>query len=404
MSHTEPAIALQSAESGDMGNSETEREDPIAEEPPGCPGETAPDSFSISTPLSTEHDTHQLMDEHLADIPDDWEEMDAEEFLQYKRDLEAATNQDLHINDDDSPFSNWDISRTIDIVENEYIKRYASASGLRLLRPTAIKQAYEKGREVGLVRLFLTNIMVENMAAWTSQRMSDRSDRDAKAVSVTELNAAIGLEIGMSIVQYNAIREYWEDGVFSGHQTFKDAMSRNRFQAIRANLSLRDPKSYDHTQAHEDPLFGCRVLLNFIGKRFAQYAAPAAVSALDECGFRSSARSRAISYLPSKPDKYAVRFYAVVCWGSLYCHSIVFNESGSLEKKSACEKFLEQHKELRTAFEKVINGATKTSRFSLDKKSATSLWTLMLSLQEKSSQSIGNDSVRLVACDNFYTR
>eukprot|EP00644_Phytophthora_capsici_P014966 jgi/Phyca11/128420/e_gw1.76.136.1 len=43
----------------------------------------------------------------------------------------------------------------------------------------------------------------------------------------------------------------------------------------------------------------------------------------------TKARSKARTYMPSKPYKYGVRFYAVVGWDSLYVHSLWDNASGN---------------------------------------------------------------------------
>ena len=51
-------------------------------------------------------------------------------------------------------------------------------------------------------------------------------------------------------------------------------------------------------------------------------AVPIGTAALDETVFRSKARTLAKSYLPSKPDKYAARFHAVVGNDRPYLSSI----------------------------------------------------------------------------------
>eukprot|EP00644_Phytophthora_capsici_P008482 jgi/Phyca11/111327/e_gw1.20.475.1 len=62
---------------------------------------------------------------------------------------------------------------------------------------------------------------------------------------------------------------------------------------------------------------------------FAEIAVPYGVSSLDENGVQTKARTLAKSFMPLKPDKFAIRFYAVVGWASLYVHSIWDNGSGN---------------------------------------------------------------------------
>jgi hypothetical protein len=48
-------------------------------------------------------------------------------------------------------------------------------------------------------------------------------------VSKEKYMAYVGLEIATSLVPLNNIQQYWENKRFSGHQDFKDVMSRNDF-------------------------------------------------------------------------------------------------------------------------------------------------------------------------------
>eukprot|EP00644_Phytophthora_capsici_P013190 jgi/Phyca11/100987/e_gw1.5.1377.1 len=70
-----------------------------------------------------------------------------------------------------------------------------------------------------------------------------------------------------------------------------------------------------------------------IQEKFAAIAVPVWAVSLDENTVRTKARSGAKTYLPSKPDKYGVRFYAVVGWGSLYAYSVWDNGSGNKTRK-----------------------------------------------------------------------
>ena len=61
--------------------------------------------------------------------------------------------------------------------------------------------------------------------------------------------------------------------------------------------------------------------------------------ALDEASCRSKARNRAISFIPNKPDKFALRFYAVVGTSGPYIHSIWDNGRGNHNPLSQVERY-----------------------------------------------------------------
>eukprot|EP00644_Phytophthora_capsici_P010769 jgi/Phyca11/104158/e_gw1.9.687.1 len=52
----------------------------------------------------------------------------------------------------------------------------------------------------------------------------------------------------------------------------------------------------------------------------------------------TKARSKARTYMPSKPDKYGVRFYAVVGWDSLYVHTFWDSSSGNSQTTTPAQR------------------------------------------------------------------
>jgi len=125
--------------------------------------------------------------------------------------------------------------------------------------------------------------------------------------------------------------------MFSGHPDFKSVMGRNRFEKIRACLNLKLEGVVGDRFSTIDPLHSARRLLDEVSKFFCKVAVPTGTSALDEASCRSKARNRAISYLPSKPDKFAIRFYCVV-------GKISFTRTFCIEQKT--NKFISFYKAL----------------------------------------------------------
>jgi hypothetical protein len=87
-------------------------------------------------------------------------------------------------------------------------------------------------------------------------------------------------------------------------------MSHTRFQDICSCVHFLSRQSYDSDGACSDLLWFCRSLIDqFIRK---SVAVPLGASVLDENSYPTKARTRAKTYSPNKPAKYAICFYAIV--------------------------------------------------------------------------------------------
>ncbi len=90
----------------------------------------------------------------------------------------------------------------------------------------------------------------------------------------------------------------------------KQYLSRDDFETIRSHLRVYPASAYSHAVASTDPLWHSRRLMEKFMKNAAKLAVPEGTSAFDENTARTKARTSAKSYIPSKPDKYGIRFYA----------------------------------------------------------------------------------------------
>ena len=97
----------------------------------------------------------------------------------------------------------------------------------------------------------------------------------------------------------------------------------------------------------------------------------------------TKARTRSKSYMPNKPSKYAVRFYALVGHAFSYLFSLFDNGSGNFEDAPAAMRYTENFRDLKTPLEKLHTDLAKTE----DLKKASALWI-----------------AKLVFMDNFYSR
>lgn len=181
--------------------------------------------------------------------------------------------------------------------------------------------------------------------------------------------------------------------MFLGTRDFSNVLSRNDFSDIRR--CIRIYPSYDNDIAARDPLWHSRVIMNAFFRSAANIAVPTGVQTFDEISVRCSARTMAKTYMPNKPIKYGIRFYAIIGNPSMYIHSIYDNNSGSRIGMSPADAYCSLIRFLRGV-------AMRKFDQKMDKRdSASALRCLQIAHQtQPSPQRTG----RLLVTDNFYTR
>ena len=256
-------------------------------------------------------------------------------------------------------------------VNNEFLSKIDQSSGLKVLqRGRCIKKLKTQGYS-GLVLVFVADQMIDSIwkftIVWLKQKGYKKSTKK-------EFRAYIGLEMAMSIVQYMDIKSYWKTGFFVGHDNFKKTMSRGRFQQICGSLSPYHPVTdYKQNKSSKDPLWHSRNLLEHFQRNCMAIAVPIGTAALDEARFRTKARTLAKSYLPSKPDKYAVRFYAAVGNVGPYLSSLQDNQKGNTTKESGPESYCKVFKSMNNVYKRLCCDDGE-----LDPDSASATWVLQM--------------------------
>ena len=210
------------------------------------------------------------------------------------------------------------------ISDNAYIGRLYAACKLRIVQPRKVSSAFTEKAELGLFQLFYPDAFLKGVLQWTNDALSDKGK---STITLSKLKAYLGLEMAMSLVVLNSIQEYWENKMFSGHPDFGKVMSRNDFTTIRAHFRPHPP--YQHQVATDDPLHHCRAFMHQFSQASSEIATPDGHMAFDEGTCRFKGRSLAVCYIPSKPIKWGVRFYMLVCCISLYVASIIDNNRGN---------------------------------------------------------------------------
>ncbi|KUF85454.1 hypothetical protein AM588_10000940 [Phytophthora nicotianae] len=102
--------------------------------------------------------------------------------------------------------------------------------------------------------------------------------------------------------------------------------------------------------------------------------------------------------MPLKPDKFAIRFYAVVGWRSLYIHALWDNGSGNTTATTPAERYTRLFPRLRQPLYNVLN----QGEVHVDPKTPSALWLAMIAHQTLLLPA--ENGRRLLVSDNFYTR
>lgn len=177
----------------------------------------------------------------------------------------------------------------------------------------------------------------------------------------------------MSIIPLTEIKELWPQKLFLGQADFAKTMARNRFESIRARFQVHAPDSVPMQRQEQDPVWHSRRVLTQVQQKFAAIAVPVGAVTLDELTVRTKARSGAKTYMPSKPDKYGVRFYGVSGWESLYAYSVWDNGSGERTRTVPVERYVDVFPSLRTAMFRTLERAD----IPVKRKDASALWVAM---------------------------
>jgi hypothetical protein len=201
-----------------------------------------------------------------------------------------------------------------------------------------------------------------------------------KRFSPREFFAYIGLEFGMGIICYNNIDQYWSTDILEGHPTYKNAMSQNKYELICTMICFTDPSEYNHEVASKDPLWHSRSIFEHLVKNSATVATPTGPSSLDECAAPTEACTAAKIFNKEKPDKFAVRFYAVVGSVIPYMSSLCDNHAGNKTGVSSAIDYCLLFRCLRTPLNHLFHS---DNEIKFEKDAPSSLWVLQMAHQTR---------------------
>ena len=336
-------------------------------------------------------------------------EEDEEDLITTYENIEEQSD----LSDEDNEFgnvleSNYNVRKSnkgLDHIptENEYIRQIESSTGLHVLEDKNVWNAYKKG-PIHLFHLFLhKNFITERILSWTNKKMDEIAK---KQISSNEILAVLGLELAMSTCKVNNIKNYFTGKSFGANDDYRKTMSQKRFREIRGNLVVSPAERTDEKTnipaTYIDPLYYGRSIFNHFCKNSASIAVPTGAAAYDENSKRTKARTAAKQYMPNKPTKYALRFYANVFSKYHYCFSIFDNGRGNKSGINISSRYASIHTELRRAH---IEFDIKTKSYDPSKTNALYVLMMAHASKKKAMTSIKEVGIkRWYFTDNYYTR
>ena len=150
------------------------------------------------------------------------------------------------------------------------------------------------------------------------------------------------------------------------------------------------------------PLHHGRQILNHFCKNSTNIAAPTGAVGYDENSKQTKERIAVKQYIPNKPTKYAVRFYATVFSKYYYCFSIFDNGRENKTGTNISNRYTNLYQELRRAH---INFDEKNKSY--DTRKTNALYVLMMAhaTKKKAMTFIKEVGIkRWYFTENYYTR
>lgn len=161
---------------------------------------------------------------------------------------------------------------------------------------------------------FVLDLLVENTNKYIIEVVKDKFSRtrDARLVTKNEIKAFLGLLIAGGVMRSSHLNF---DDLFSpddmGNEFFYTTMSKQRFLFILRCVRF-DDKATRAERQETDKLAAIRALFDYIVNKCGQLFTPSEYLTVDEqlVAFRGHCNFR--QYMPSKPNKYGIKIFALV--------------------------------------------------------------------------------------------
>lgn len=291
--------------------------------------------FDLQNPKDVET-VHRLLFSESSDLEEDFEDeadTDGEDYVE-EREGDSATEQEEEEDEVDSGDDATD--------ENEYVgkdkvtkwskkkppHRVRRASHNVLVRlPGVIGDARNAVTTYECWKCFFSEDIIEMIVQYTNKYIEKiqnkfQRERDARTTNVIEIKAVIGLLYLAGVLRSNrqSLEELWgEDGF--GVERFRLVMSLKRFKFLMRCMRFDDLDTREIRKAN-DKLAAVREMFTiFVSNCQKCYSLGRDVTVDEKLeGFRGRCSFR--QYIPSKPNKYGLKIYALVDAKMFYTYNL----------------------------------------------------------------------------------
>ena len=171
-------------------------------------------------------------------------------------------------------------------------------------------------------------LFIDNEITTTIKHHSENS---GICTSNQELEAFLAIQYARGLYGRNHPVDFlWSTNM--GIPFFGETMSKNRFKLIRKHFRL-DDKSDRNIRRTQDRFAKIREVFEAFTTNTRGVYNPHFSLTIDEQLLPSKNRSRLITYMPNKPDKYGVKFWALVDCKTKYVHNVL-QYLGAQEKEA----------------------------------------------------------------------
>lgn len=173
----------------------------------------------------------------------------------------------------------------------------------------------------------VSNDILENVVQYTNQyietiRLQYTRERDCQYTDLIEIKAFIGLLYLAGALHSNrqSLEELWGDDGF-GVEIFRLVMNLKRFKFILRCIRF-DDRTTREERKHIDKLCAIRQIFTIFVENIKKNYSPGSYVTIDEMlvGFRGRCSFR--QYIPSKPNKYGIKIFAVVDAKTWYTYNL----------------------------------------------------------------------------------
>lgn len=191
--------------------------------------------------------------------------------------------------------------------------------------PGSKGEARNAATEIECFNLFFDNTIIGLIVCSTNIYINKikgkyERERDARLTDDIEIRAFLGILLLSGVIggSRKKTKSIWDNSRGTGVEMIYLAMSEKRFRFLMRCLRFDDIR--DRDQRREiDRLAPIRELFELFVAKFQQYFTPSEFVTIDEQLVKFRGRCQFRMYIPSKPGKYGLKVFALVCAKSMYC-------------------------------------------------------------------------------------